>query len=308
MISPCGPRLTAIFLTLLCAAIPSIGRAQARSDIPRGPDGKPDLSGIWQVLNSAAWDLQDHSGALGLPPGQGVVEGGTIPYQPAAAAKQRDNFEHRDTDDPAEATCYLPGVPRATYMPFPFEIIQTPKLGRLLVRVRARGATSSPTDHRTHTVFPISGWATRAGVGRATRWWSTSPTSTTAPGSITRGTFTATPCTSWNAIRRSTPAHIMYEATLEDPKVFSRPWKISMPLYRRIEKNVKLLEYECVYYLQDKRYGNAKPVGVAAMRTAAVRNIRRRGPPRAGDDTRSGERSGQSGAEVRRATHGRWSS
>ena len=68
----------------------SVGRAQARSDIPRGPDGKPDLSGIWQALNSAAWDLQDHSGALGLPPGQGVVEGGTIPYLPAAAAKQRD--------------------------------------------------------------------------------------------------------------------------------------------------------------------------------------------------------------------------
>ena len=115
-------------LILLCGAMPAMGRAQTTANIPRGPDGKPDLSGVWQVLNSAAWDLLDHTGALGAPPGQGVVEGGAIPYQPAAVAKQRDNFEHRDTDDPAEATCYLPGVPRAAYMPFPFEIIQTPKL------------------------------------------------------------------------------------------------------------------------------------------------------------------------------------
>src|ERR1700730_2538497 len=120
-----GLRLRAGSLLLLCAAIPAVGRAQAREpSIPRGPDGKPDLSGIWQVVNSAAWDLQDHSAGLGLPPGQTVVEGGTIPYLPAAAAKQRDNFEHRDTDDPAEVTCYLPGVPRATYLPFPFELIQ----------------------------------------------------------------------------------------------------------------------------------------------------------------------------------------
>src|SRR4029450_2930267 len=116
LISPGGPKLTAVFLTLLCATIPSVGRAQARSDIPRGPDGKPDLSGIWQVLNSAAWDLQDPSGALGFPPGQGIVEGGTIPYLPAAAAKQRDHFEHRDTADPAEATGYLPDDTTPAYL------------------------------------------------------------------------------------------------------------------------------------------------------------------------------------------------
>ena len=77
-----------------------------------------------------------------------------------------------------------------------------------------------------------------------------------------------------HVVERYTPidaSHIMYEATLEDPKVFSRPWKISMPLYRRIDKNVKILEYECVYYLQDKRYGNAKPVKMPAMKAMLSR-------------------------------------
>jgi len=97
------------------------------AQVPRTADGKPDLNGIWQTLNSAAWDIQDHSGQLGVPPGQGVVEGNEIPYQPWAATKKQENSANRKTADPTEANCYLPGVPRATYMPFPFEIIQTPK-------------------------------------------------------------------------------------------------------------------------------------------------------------------------------------
>src|SRR5215510_15729748 len=92
----------------------------------RTPDGKPDLNGIWQVLNTAAWDIQDHTGQLGIPPGQGVVDGNEIPYQPQALAKKRENYAKRMTADPVESNCFLPGVPRATYMPYPFEIVQTP--------------------------------------------------------------------------------------------------------------------------------------------------------------------------------------
>src|SRR5688572_28098282 len=87
---------------------------------PRTADGKPNLNGSWQVLNTASWNIQDHSGELGVPPGQGVVEGNEIPYQPAALAKKRENYANLATADPAEANCYLPGVPCATYMPFPF--------------------------------------------------------------------------------------------------------------------------------------------------------------------------------------------
>ncbi len=262
-----GPILKAVALALLCAAIPAVGQAQARApntspNVPRGPDGKPDLSGIWQVLTSAAWDLQDHSAALGLPAGQSVVEGGTIPYLPAAAVKQRDNFEHRDTDDPAEATCYLPGVPRVTYLPFPFEIIQSPQLIVFSYEF-AHARRNVFTDGSPHPSGFPDFWM---GDSRG-RWeGDTLVVDVTNLDDHTwldhAGNFHSD---ALHVVERYTPIdaeHIMYEATLEDSKVFTRPWKISMPLYRRIEKNVKLLEYECVYYLQEKRYGNAKPVGV----------------------------------------------
>src|SRR2546430_9330889 len=106
--------------------IPSAGQARPPGPaVSRTPDGKPNLNGVWQVLNTAAWDIQDHTGQLGVPPGLGVVEGNEIPYQPAALAKKQENFANRLTADPTEARCFLPGVPRATYMPFPFEIVQT---------------------------------------------------------------------------------------------------------------------------------------------------------------------------------------
>ena len=97
---------------------------QTTAGIPRMADGKPDLSGIWQALNTAAWDLEPHPAQSGVPAGLGVVEGNEIPYQPAALAKKKENFANRATADP-ESKCYLPGLPRATYMPFPFQIIQT---------------------------------------------------------------------------------------------------------------------------------------------------------------------------------------
>src|ERR1700751_2533862 len=98
---PRGRRSRAASFVLLCIGTAALAQAQTKTpDIPRGPDGKPDLSGIWQVLNSAAWDLQDHSGSLGVPPGQGVVEGGQIPYRPEAAKKKQDKFPHRATEDP----------------------------------------------------------------------------------------------------------------------------------------------------------------------------------------------------------------
>src|SRR5258705_4859137 len=123
--------MTALQLSL----IPTASGAEAYK-APRTADGKADLNGIWQALNTANWDLQEHAarpgvvvalGAAGaVPGGLGVVEGGEIPYLPAAAAKKKENFEKRLTADP-EIKCYLPGVPRATYMPFPFQIVQTSK-------------------------------------------------------------------------------------------------------------------------------------------------------------------------------------
>lgn len=110
---------------VLIALIPISARAQD-SGIRRAADGKPDLSGIWQVRNTAAWDIQDHSAQKGIPAGQGIVEGNEIPYQSWAAARRKEHFANRATADP-ESNCYMPGVPRITYMPYPFQIVQTPK-------------------------------------------------------------------------------------------------------------------------------------------------------------------------------------
>src|SRR5215467_526169 len=122
---------------LLLATLPSVGLLPATAQvagsaaIPRARDGKPNLSGIWQVMNAAAWDIQDHSAQKAIPAGQGVVEGNEIPYQPWALAKKKANGENRATLDP-EGHCYLPGVPRATYMPFPFQIVQVPDMVTIL--------------------------------------------------------------------------------------------------------------------------------------------------------------------------------
>src|SRR5262245_24741427 len=114
--------------SILIAALVSMAPATAAAQtgaIPRMPDGRPNLQGIWQVLAPAAWDIQDHAARLGVPAGQGVVEGNDLPYQPAALRRKQENFANRATADP-ESKGYLPGVPRIMYMPFPFQILQTP--------------------------------------------------------------------------------------------------------------------------------------------------------------------------------------
>ena len=125
----------ALVAALWLGVMPTVGQAQAYK-APRTADGKPDLNGIWEALNTANWDIQDHAARMGpmvalgaafsVPAGLGVVEGNEIPYLPAAVAKKKENSEHWLTADP-EIKCYLPGVPRATYMPYPFQIFQTPQ-------------------------------------------------------------------------------------------------------------------------------------------------------------------------------------
>src|ERR1700730_7525716 len=129
-----GGAATAVVI-FLATVRPTAGQAQSPYRAPRTTDGKPDLNGVWQALNTASWDIQDHAArsgplavlgaAFSIPAGQGVVEGNEIPYQPWAARKKQENGEMWKTLDP-EVKCYLPGVPRATYLPFPFQIVQTP--------------------------------------------------------------------------------------------------------------------------------------------------------------------------------------
>ena len=230
-------------------------------DLPRAVDGRPDLNGVWQAINTAAVNLEDHSGALNAPPGLGVVEGGEIPYRPDALKKRKENFANRENYDLATAACYMPGVPRAVYMPYPFEIIQTPRLIMMNFEF-GHARRNIVTDGSNHPDGFPDFWM---GDSRG-RWeGDTLLVDTTNLDERTwldhSGNFHSDALHVVERFTFSDPTHIQYEAILEDPKVFTRPWKISMPLYKILDKNARILEYECVYYLQDLKYGNAKPVG-----------------------------------------------
>jgi hypothetical protein len=246
----------------LMAAIPSPGQTPA-ARIPRMTDGKPNLTGLWQAIGTADWDLQDHSaeagafyqlGAIGaIPPGQGVVDGGEIPYLPAALAKKKENQANRWKQDP-EVKCYMPGVPRATYLPYPFQIVQSQKdilfayeyatTNRLINMGKPQEAatdtwmgTSNGHWEKDTLVVDVTGFNGLAWLDRA--------------GDFASDTL--------HVVERYTlvdPNTINYEATIEDPATFSKPWKINLVLYRHREKNARLLEFKCVEYAEQLLYGD----------------------------------------------------
>ena len=240
------------------------GAAQAPAyRAPRTADGKPDLNGIWQALNEADWDLQGHAAGQGpvsslgsvfsIPPSLGVVDGNEIPYLPAAAAKKKENQANWVKLDP-EVKCYLPGIPRATYLPYPFQIVQSAQ--NILMSYEYAGAVRV-INMGAATKAPADSW-----MGWSNGHWEgdTLVVDVTSQNDQTwldrAGNFHSDEL---HVVERYTPRSadtLNYEATIEDPKVFSRPWKISMPLYRRVEKNSRLLEYKCVEFAEELLYGN----------------------------------------------------
>ena len=194
-------------------------------------------------MNTAAWDIQDHPAQKGVPAGQGVVEGNELPYLPAAAAKKKANYDNRATADP-ETKCYLPGVPRITYMPYPFQITQSQK--QVTILYEYVHAVRNIFLGTPHIKGPIDWWM---GDSRG-RWeGNTLVVDVLEFNDETwfdrAGNFHSD---ALHVVERYTPVGpdlINYEATIEDPKVFSKPWKMSMLLYRHKEKNAQILEYEC---------------------------------------------------------------
>ena len=232
---------------------------------PRASDGHADLNGIWQAMNTANWDLQDHQArqgpvlalgaAFSVPAGAGVVEGNLIPYQPWAADKKKQNAEHWLTLDP-EIKCYLPGVPRATYAPHPFQIVQT----RNTIVFAYEFASASRIVRMMKTEdAPIDSW-----MGWSRGHWEGDTLVVDVTGFNDQTWFDRAGNFHSNALHvverytRTGPDHLSYEATIEDPKVFTRPWKISMPLYRRQEKNAQLLEYKCVEFVEELMYDHLR--------------------------------------------------
>jgi hypothetical protein len=244
------------------AAVPSVSQTAAYK-APRTADGKPNLNGIWQALNTANWDLEAHAARPGLvvalgaeaaePGGLGVVEGGTIPYLPAAVATRKKNFENRLTADP-EIKCYLPGVPRAAYMPYPFQIFQSDKA--IAIAYEYDGAFRN-IYLKDPGPAPADSW-----MGQSVGHWEGDTLVVDVTGLDERtwldrsGNYHSD---ALHVVERYTPLSpdtMTYEATVEDTKVFSRPWKISMPLYRHVEKNAQLLEFKCVEFVEELIYGN----------------------------------------------------
>jgi hypothetical protein len=260
---PQACRTAALAAALLLASAASL--AQPLSAIPRAANGKPDLNGVWQALNSAHWSLEDHAASQGpatvlgaansVAPGVGVVEGGTIPYLPAAKQQRDANFTNRLTADP-EVKCFFPGVPRATYLPHPFHIVQTD--GEILIAYQFAGATRT-IFMQDHTEAPVDSW-----MGWSNGRWDgdTLVVDVTGQNGQTwldrAGNFASAGV---HVVERYTPQgpnHIWYEATIEDPTVYSRPWKIAMPLYRRVEPNARLLEYKCVEFAEGVMYDHLR--------------------------------------------------
>jgi len=228
----------------------------------RMPDGKPDLNGIWQALNTANWDLQEHAARTGLvgamgaigaePGGPGVVQGGEIPYLPAAKEKKKANFESRLTADP-EVKCYLPGVPRATYMPYPFQIFHSEKA--IFFAYEYAGAVRNIYLNNPGPP-PADSW-----MGQSVGHWEGDTLVVDVTGLDERTWFDRSGdfhSDALHVIERYTPLGpdiLSYEATIEDPKVFARKWKIKMPLYRHVEDNARLMEFKCVEFAEELMYG-----------------------------------------------------
>ena len=239
--------IVALTITTL-GSPPSAAQGTGTYTPPRTREGQPDLQGIWQALNTASWDIQDHGATLGVPAGRGVVEGNEIPYTPAALAKKQENFKNRELLDPINK-CFLPGVPRATYMPYPFQIVQQAERVAILheysrvIRYVYMNGNPHPPGHIDWYMGDSRGrWEGNTLVVDVTdfndeTWFDAA------------GNFHSDALHVVERFTRTGPDHMLYEVTIEDPKVFTRPWKMSMPLYRRQEKDIELLEYECGAYL-----------------------------------------------------------
>lgn len=247
---------------LFLLALPAVSQENAFKP-PRTADGKPNLNGIWQVLDTSInWDIQGHAAMAGpvaalgaefsVPAGLGAVEGGQIPYLPAALEQKKRNFAKRLTDDP-EIKCYMPGVPRAAYMPYPFQIFENSKYVTIVYEY-ANAVRNIYMDNPGES--PADSW-----MGWSKGHWEgdTLVVDVTSLNDQTwfdrAGDFHSDALHVVERYTLRSPEILNYEATIEDPKVFARPWKISFPLYRHVEKNAQLLEYKCVPFAEEALYG-----------------------------------------------------
>jgi hypothetical protein len=236
-----------------------------RPSIPERPariDGHPNFNGIWQAMNVAYWNLEGHSAeALGnfwqlgaiaaIPAGQSVVRGGTIPYKPEALAKRDENRAKWPATDP-EAKCYMLGVPRVTYHNMPFQIFQNEGDPLMVYPFAAANRVIYMTDR---TELPVDSWMGKSygswdgDVLAITTKWQNGQSWLDRAGNYASNKLTVT-----ERFTLLSPSHLWYEATLDDPQTYTRPWTIEMPLYRMIDQQAQLLEHKCVTFADGLLY------------------------------------------------------
>jgi len=252
--------LTAFLLAILSLSLEHVTAqtpaARVGTSVSKTADGKPDFNGIWQVLNTAEWDIEAHAPAEGVPGGQGVVEGGTIPYTPEALKIRDQNRAKRATADPA-SKCYLPGVPRITYTPMPFEITQTPKYVVIAYEF-AHARRIIYTDGSPHAEALEFWMGDSRGKWEGDTLVVTTNNFTDKTWLDKSGNFHSTNLKVTERYTPNGPNHINYEVTLEDPKVYTRPWKMHMVIYRRLEPNLQLLDYDCVSFFWSRMFSGKK--------------------------------------------------
>ena len=265
----------ALAVAVLMFSTPAAG--QTAFEPSRLANDNPDLNGLWQALNAAHYDLEPHNarhamqlrdgprgplpdvpvlrlGAVGaVPGGMGfIVGGGPIPYTGEARALKEENRANWLDRDP-EIRCYMPGVPRATYMPFPFQIFQNE--GNILIAYEFAGAV------REIYLQDVGPAETDSWMGQSVGRWEGDTLVVEVTGQNDQTWFDRAGSHHTNQLvvtERYTlisPNHIQYEATMEDPNVFTRPWTIRMPLYRRIEEGARLMDFKCVEFVEELIYG-----------------------------------------------------
>lgn len=256
--------LLAVAVGTAFAALPGLSLAQNNAARPARIGGQPNLNGIWQAIGTAHWNLEAHSaeaipeawqlGAIGaIPAGQSYVRtnDGKIPYKPEALAKREELRAGWPQNDP-ETACYLPGIPRATYLPYPFQIIQG---GGDILFVYEYGSANRNVHMSNHKEPPVDTW-----MGHSNGRFEGDTLVIETTGFNDRSWFDRAGNHHSNKLKvteRFTlngQNHMTYEARIEDPETFTEPWTISMPLYRVLDENAQILEYKCVPFAEELLY------------------------------------------------------
>ena len=258
-----------VLLTLV--GLFSVIQAAAQSgDIPRTPSGKPDLSGIWQAMTSAHYDVEPHAASEGAhpglmgaisatPAGLGIVEGGRIPYNEQSRRVRDENKANALENDPL-TKCYMPGVPRANYMPFPFQIVQSE--GVILIAYEVAESNRIVYVDQPELESQVDAW-----MGHSNAHWEGDTLVVRVSGQMpdtwfdrsgNHHSYEMVVEERWTATGAD---HVQYEATITDPNTFTAPWKISFPLYRHVSDNMQLLEFKCAEFAEEFLYGEWRKPG-----------------------------------------------